>query len=91
MGYAMAKFETYLKNRAAFVERGLKAEIKKIKNAPQIIIDAMAYSLEAGGKRLRPILTLATAEVFGADKKDILPKLVVPALLQYLQQTQKLL
>ena len=69
----MVKFETYLKNRAAFVEKGLKAEIKKIKNAPQIIIDAMAYSLEAGGKRLRPILTLATAEVFGADKKDILP------------------
>ena len=69
----MAKFETYLKNSAAFVEKGLKAEIKKIKNAPQIIVDAMAYSLQAGGKRLRPILTLATAEVFGADKKDILP------------------
>ena len=32
----MAKFETYLKTRAAFVEKGLKAEIKKIKNAPQI-------------------------------------------------------
>lgn len=69
----MAKFETYLKTRAAFVEKGLKTELKKIKNTPQIIIDAMAYSLEAGGKRLRPILTLATAEVFGADKKDILP------------------
>ena len=69
----MAKFETYLKNRAAFVEKGLETELKKIKNAPQIIIDAMAYSLQAGGKRLRPILTLATAEVFGADKKDILP------------------
>ena len=69
----MSKFKTYLKNRADFVEKGLKAELKKIKNAPQIIIDAMAYSLQAGGKRLRPILTLATAEVFGADKKDILP------------------
>ncbi len=69
----MAKFETYLKNRAAFVEKGLNSELKKIKNAPQIIIDAMAYSLQAGGKRLRPILTLATAEVFGAEKKDILP------------------
>jgi len=69
----MVNFETYLKTRAAFVEKGLKAEIKKIKNAPQIIIDAMAYSLEAGGKRLRPVLTLAAAEIFGADKKDILP------------------
>ena len=47
----MAKFETYLKNRAAYIEKGLAAELKKIKNAPQIIIDAMAYSLQAGGKR----------------------------------------
>lgn len=69
----MKKFESYLKTRAAFVEKGIKSELKKIKNAPQIIIDAMAYSLEAGGKRLRPILTLAVAEIFGADKKDILP------------------
>lgn len=69
----MSKFENYLKTRAAFVEKGLSTEIKKIKNAPQIIIDAMAYSLKAGGKRLRPVLTLATAEIFGADKKDILP------------------
>ena len=67
------KFENYLKTRAALVEKALKAELKKIKNAPQIIIDAMAYSLEAGGKRLRPVLTLAAAEIFGADKKDILP------------------
>ena len=69
----MGKFDTHLKKYTSFVEKGLKAEIKKIKNAPQIIIDAMAYSLEAGGKRLRPVLTLATAEIFGADKKDILP------------------
>ena len=72
-GFVVARFETYLKNRAAYIEKGLETELKKIKNAPQIIIDAMAYSLQAGGKRLRPVLTLATAEVFGADKKDILP------------------
>ena len=67
------KFENYLKTRASFIEKGLAAELKKIKNAPQIIIDAMAYSLQAGGKRLRPVLTLTVAEIFGANKKDILP------------------
>ena len=67
------KFEQYLKTSAAFVEKGLAAELKKIKNAPQIIIDAMVYSLQAGGKRLRPVLTLTAAEIFGANKKDILP------------------
>ena len=31
-------------------------------DAPPLIVDAMRYSLLAGGKRLRPCLTLATAE-----------------------------
>ncbi|MGE8204467.1 polyprenyl synthetase family protein [Heyndrickxia sp. NPDC080065] len=36
-------------------------------NAPQIIKDAMDYSLQAGGKRIRPILLLATLQSFGQD------------------------
>ena len=34
---------------------------------------AMRYSVFAGGKRLRPILCLATAEVFGQPDKKVLP------------------
>jgi geranylgeranyl diphosphate synthase type II len=33
----------------------------------------MRYSLFAGGKRLRPTLTLATGEAFGADTADLMP------------------
>ncbi len=33
----------------------------------QAVIDAMRYSLEAGGKRIRPILTLAFCEACGGD------------------------
>jgi geranylgeranyl diphosphate synthase, type II len=35
--------------------------------------EAMRYSLLAGGKRIRPVLTLATARAAGADPESVLP------------------
>ncbi|MFN2617829.1 MAG: polyprenyl synthetase family protein [Thermoleophilaceae bacterium] len=35
--------------------------------------EAMRYSLLAGGKRIRPVLCLATAEALGRDHADVLP------------------
>jgi geranylgeranyl diphosphate synthase, type II len=35
--------------------------------------EAMRYSLLAGGKRIRPVLALATAEAVGRDPADVLP------------------
>jgi geranylgeranyl diphosphate synthase, type II len=35
--------------------------------------EAMRYSLLAGGKRIRPVLTLATARSRGTDPRDVLP------------------
>jgi geranylgeranyl diphosphate synthase, type II len=35
--------------------------------------EAMRYSLLAGGKRIRPVLALATAEAVGRDPDDVLP------------------
>ena len=35
--------------------------------------EAMRYSLEAGGKRIRPVLCLAVAEAAGGDVEDALP------------------
>jgi geranylgeranyl diphosphate synthase type II len=35
--------------------------------------EAMRYSLLAGGKRIRPVLALATASALGRDPKDVLP------------------
>jgi geranylgeranyl diphosphate synthase type II len=35
--------------------------------------EAMRYSLLAGGKRIRPVLTLATARAVGADPAEMLP------------------
>lgn len=40
---------------------------------PAMLWESMRYSLEAGGKRLRPLLTIATLEALGADPRPALP------------------
>src|ERR1700704_3040199 len=35
--------------------------------------EAMRYSLLAGGKRIRPVLALATARAVGVEHRDVLP------------------
>lgn len=63
----------YLRRQAARVE----AEFDRLFPADWVIPDrlreAMRYSLDAGGKRMRPILALAAAEAFGADSAAALP------------------
>lgn len=39
-------------------------------------VESMRYSLFAGGKRVRPILCLASCEAVGGDAKDVLPAAV---------------
>lgn len=41
--------------------------------APDIIKDAMRYAVERGGKRVRPVLLLSTAEMLGVKKEKALP------------------
>jgi geranylgeranyl diphosphate synthase type II len=37
------------------------------------LVEAMRYSLLAGGKRIRPVLVLATARAIGRDEQQLLP------------------
>ena len=37
------------------------------------LTDAMRYALEGGGKRIRPVLCLATGEAAGAEPEELLP------------------
>lgn len=57
------------------VEHGLGTLVPATTTRPARLHAAMRYSLEAGGKRLRPVLTLAAADLFGA-KADALPAAV---------------
>ena len=63
----------YIYARRAEVEQALAAILPPMPQCPQVVSDAMAYSLLAGGKRLRPILCLASADAVGGDRTMALP------------------
>jgi geranylgeranyl diphosphate synthase type II len=62
--------DEYLKARRATVEKALAHHLEACVGAPETLREAMAYSLLAGGKRLRPILALAAAEAVGGRETD---------------------
>ena len=57
--------DEYLQWRRAEVDAALEGMLPSPPDCPPLIADAMRYSLFAGGKRLRPILTLAAADSVG--------------------------
>ena len=61
----------YLRQQKAKVEQALDSSIAIAK--PEKIYEAMRYSLLAGGKRLRPILCLATCELTGGTEEMAMP------------------
>ena len=66
--------EDFLISGKAVVEKALMSYCcDKPDGAPRRLWDAMSYSLLAGGKRVRPILCLETAEMFGADQEISMP------------------
>ena len=58
-------FSAELKRHLARVEQGIERHVPRGDTRPARLHGAMRYSLEAGGKRLRPVLVLAAAELCG--------------------------
>ena len=65
------ELDTYLQAKKVIVEKALDRAIDIQK--PETIYEAMRYSLLAGGKRLRPILCLATCQLMGGSEEMALP------------------
>ena len=59
--------DAYLEARRAAVEEALERWLPAAPDCPAALADAMRYGVLAGGKRLRPILTLAAAEAVDPD------------------------
>ena len=59
-------FSSFAKTYKALLESELTESVRVL-NAPSIIKESMLYSLEAGGKRIRPLLLLATVASFGEN------------------------
>ena len=61
----------YLKEKKEYFDKKLIEILDDIsKNVPEILYNSMRYSIEAGGKRLRPILVYSTVEALDGDIKD---------------------
>ena len=63
----------YIDARRRDVETALPAFLPPPPDCPEVLRDAMAYSLLGGGKRLRPILCLASCDAVGGDRAAAMP------------------
>jgi len=63
----------YFSENRDLVDQALDQLVPDARMEPNILHEAMRYSLFAGGKRIRPILAIAAAEIVGADRSSIMP------------------
>ena len=68
----MFDLKPYLAEKIARINTALESILRT--SAPSDrLLEAMRYSLMAGGKRFRSILCIAAAEAVGGDQEDVLP------------------
>ena len=65
----MRSYHEYLK----LVEEKLFPMLSGLGDIPARLMDSMSYSLQAGGKRIRPVMLLAACEMAGNPYEDALP------------------
>ena len=63
----------YFKQNIVRVDDWLERLLPSVETPPAKIHEAMRYSVFAGGKRLRPILTIAAGELFDTPEAELLP------------------
>jgi len=66
-------FSHYWSSRQKKVDAALNRLLPSATTKPKTIHQAMRYSLFAGGKRLRPVICLASAEVLRGEVENALP------------------
>lgn len=69
----MSDLKTYLAQRCQIIDAALDQLIPSAETRPVSLHKAMRHSVFAGGKRLRPILTLAAAEACGGLIENAMP------------------
>jgi geranylgeranyl diphosphate synthase type II len=67
------EFRNYLKNKQSEVDKALDSHLPAKEAKPGVIHESMRYSALAEGKRIRPILCLASCEALGGNTGEALP------------------
>jgi geranylgeranyl diphosphate synthase type II len=65
--------EDYLAHKRRIIDKTLDDLLPREDNNAALLHSAMRYSVFAGGKRIRPILAMASAEAVGGTEESVLP------------------
>lgn len=68
-----SRVEVFLAEKAKKTEAALEHYLETWNQTPHRLLDAIRYSLLAGGKRLRPALALGAAELVAGDDSPAIP------------------
>lgn len=66
-------FQIQIKQKVQKIERILQEYLPKQKGYQSVVMEAMGYSLLAGGKRLRPLLAQETFRLYNGTSKSLQP------------------
>lgn len=66
-------FREELKSKTAAVEKIVESYLPEESGTQHEIMEAMNYSVTAGGKRLRPLLMQETYRMFGGEGREVEP------------------
>lgn len=70
----MEQFKAQLQERVSYIEKVIKTYLPKEEGFQKTVLEAMNYSVLAGGKRLRPMLILETYRLCGGkEESEIAP------------------
>lgn len=66
-------FKEEMNNKVKQIEQIIESYLPEVEGRQKEIMEAMAYSVTAGGKRLRPMMMQETYRLFGGNGKEIEP------------------
>ncbi len=67
------EWKQQLRDYVNLTNRYLEELLQEAPELNKTVVEAMKYSLHAGGKRLRPVLMLAAYRLFGSNVEEVLP------------------
>ncbi len=80
----LAAIKQYLKQSAAKLEQAMAASIPQQWTIPEQLRASMLYSLQAGGKRIRPALVLAAAEAIKGEQEAVDASFPIAQAIEYI-------
>jgi Polyprenyl synthetase len=83
--------KSYFAEKLPLVEKALSESVVSREPETDKIVESMMYSLMAGGKRIRPILCIASYEMFAPDKSQVLDQCMPAAVALEMIHTMSLI